>query len=189
MDQSSENSIQKLDDLIQKARAGDEIAFGLVYDLYFEKVYRFVFYRVNHRQTAEDLVAEVFTKAWNKLSEIQNPSLFNAWIYQIARNLVIDFYRSRKFEVDIQTLENVLEYDENIIDRTNLQFQQKIVLAALKKLSPDQQVVIKLKFLDELDNFEIAKILNKTEGAIRVIQHRAIIELKNILNNQRTDEG
>ena len=109
MDQSSENSIQKLDDLIQKARAGDEIAFGLVYDLYFEKVYRFVFYRVNHRQTAEDLVAEVFTKAWNKLSEIQNPSLFNAWIYQIARNLVIDFYRSRKFEVDIQTLENVLE--------------------------------------------------------------------------------
>ena len=63
------------------------------------------------------------------------------------------------------------------------------MLAALKKLSPDQQVVIKLKFLDELDNSEIAKILNKTEGAIRVIQHRAIIELKNILNNQRTDEG
>ncbi len=188
MDEVAKNLSGQLQDLIQKARAGDEIAFGMVYDLYFEKVYRFVYYRVNHRQTAEDLVAEVFTKAWNKLPEIQNPNLFNAWIYQIARNLVIDFYRSRKFEVDIQTLENVLEYEENILERTNLQFQQKIMLAALKKLSPDQQIVIKLKFLDELDNSEIAKILNKSEGAIRVIQHRAIVELKNILSNQKTDE-
>lgn len=174
---------QHLENLVQRALEGDESAFGQIYHLYFEKVYRFVYYRVNHRETAEDLVAETFIRVWDKLSEIEGPSTFNGWIYQIARNLVIDHYRSRKVVVDIAELENFLEYEDNIVDRTNLQFQEKIFLEALKKLSSDQQVVIKLKFLDELTNEEIAKILDKSEGAIRVIQHRAIVELKKLLNH------
>lgn len=162
---------------------GDESAFGQIYDLYFEKVYRFVYYRVNHRETAEDLVAETFIRVWDKVSEIEGPGSFNGWVYQIARNLVIDHYRSRKITIDLEYLENFLEYEDNVVDKTNLQFQEKIFLEALKKLSSDQQLVIKLKYLDELTNPEIAKILDKSEGAIRVIQHRAITELKKLLNH------
>lgn len=181
------NKNPEFDKLVQKAKQGDEAAFGQVYDLYFPKVYRFVFYRVNHKEVAEDLTAETFIRVWNKLSEMQGPSSFSAWIYQIARNLVIDYYRSKKATVDLAELENVLEYEENILEKTNFGFDQQAFLAALKNLSSDQQLVIKLKFLEELENDEIAKMLDKTEGAIRVIQHRAVRELKEFFDKQNHD--
>lgn len=174
---------KELSALVKKAASGDELAFGQIYDLYFEKVYRFVYYRVNHEETAEDLVSETFIRVWNKLGKIDDAAAFQAWIFRIARNIVVDHYRAKKITVDISELENVLEYEDNIIDRANLGFDQKKLLEALKHLSSDQQVVIKLKFLDELENSEIAEALNKTEGAIRVIQHRAINELKKIIDN------
>lgn len=173
---------QKLEALVQKACGGDETAFGQIYDLYFEKVYRFVYFRVNHREAAEDLVSETFIRVWDKLPNIEGPRSFNGWVYQIARNLVIDYYRSRKVTVDLDNLENILQYEDNVVDRTNLGFEMQTFLEALKKLSADQQQVIKLKFLDELENDEIAKILDKSEGAIRVIQHRGMTELKKLLN-------
>jgi len=176
---------QQLEILVRRAGAGDESAFGQIYDLYFEKVYKFVYFRVNHRQAAEDLVSEIFIKVWGKISNIQDTASFNGWIFQIARNLVIDYYRSRKQNVDLTLLENVLEYEDNMVERTNLSFQQKAFLEQLKHLTEEQQLVIKLKFLDELDNEDIAKILGKSEGAIRVIQHRAINELKNLLSSPR----
>ncbi len=179
---SDANNKQELLELVQKAIAGSETAFGEIYDLYFEKVYRFIFYRVNHRETAEDLVAETFIRAFKKLAEMENAGAFNGWIYQIARNLVIDHYRSRKETVDLSLLENVLEYEDNIVDHADLEIAQKTFLQLVKKLSPDQQIVIKLKFFDDLGNEEIAQILNKSEGAIRVIQHRALAELKNLLD-------
>jgi len=167
--------------LIGKAQQGDGIAFGQIYDLYFDKIYRFIYYRVNHKETAEDLAAETFIKAFDKMSEVRAMAAFNGWLYRIARNLVIDHYRSRKITVDLTEIENVIEYEDNFVDKTNLSFEQKIFLENLDKLSSDQQLVIKLKFLDELDNNEIAEILDKTEGAIRVIQHRALNELKDLL--------
>ncbi len=186
---SNTNKNDELGALVRKAAAGDELAFGQIYDLYFEKVYRFVYYRVNHSETAEDLVAETFIRVWNKIAKISDAAAFQAWIFQIARNLVVDHYRARKITVDIAELENVLEYEDNIIDQANLGFDQKKLLEALKQLSTDQQVVIKLKFIDELDNDEIAKILDKTEGAIRVIQHRAIAQLKELLNHNHNNNN
>lgn len=178
----SEQEPAVLLELVGKAAKGDAVAFGQIYELYFDKVYRFIYYRTNHQQTAEDLVAETFIRVWNKISAIEDFTSFNGWIYQIARNLVIDYYRSRKTDVDISTLENVLEYEDNIVDRANLSFQQGKFLAVLDQLTSDEQLVIKLKFFDELDNWEIANVLGKTEGAVRVIQHRAINELKELLN-------
>lgn len=174
---------KNLDLLVRKASAGDEQAFSELYDLYFEKIYRFVYFRVNHREVAEDLVSETFIRAWDRLIEIEAISAFNSWLYQIARNLVIDYYRAKKPSIDIDNLENLLEYEDQVIEQTDFTFKQKKFLEAVKKLSSDQQLVIKLKFLDELDNQEIAIILNKSEGAVRVIQHRAINELKKLLND------
>jgi RNA polymerase sigma-70 factor (ECF subfamily) len=185
---ASENHNQELEILVRKAIAGDEIAFGQIYDLYFEKVYRFIYFRVSHRESAQDLVADVFVKVWDKLGKIQDVRSFNGWIYQIARNLVIDHYRSRKQDIDISLLENVLEYEDNMVDRANLTFQQKAFISELKNLTPEQQMVIKMKFLEDLDNSEIAKILDKSEGAIRVIQHRAIAELKHLLDKDNERE-
>ncbi|OGE74518.1 MAG: hypothetical protein A3K06_03055 [Candidatus Doudnabacteria bacterium RIFCSPHIGHO2_01_52_17] len=172
----------QVEELVRKAMRGDETAFGQLYDLYFEKVYRFVFYRVNHREAAEDLVSEIFIRIWDKIPGIQGPGAFNGWIFQIARNLVIDYYRAKKITVNLDDLENVLQYEDNILERTNFDFDQRAFMEALPKLGADQQIVIKLKFIDELDNEEIAALLKKSEGAIRVIQHRALTELKKLLN-------
>ncbi len=179
---SPQSQNEELLKLIRKAVSGDGAAFGQIYNIYAEKVYRFIFYRVNHRETAEDLVAEVFVRVLDKLPAIKRSEAFAGWLFQIARNLVIDYYRSRRPQIDLLELENILEYEDNLVDRANLGFDQQVFLTALKKLSPDQQVVIKLKFIDELENHEIAKVLDKSEGAIRVIQHRAIAELKKLLN-------
>lgn len=175
------NQNQELEQLVERALKKDEAAFAQLYDQYFEKLYRFVYFRVNHKEVAQDLVSETFIRVWEKIPDISEAAAFNGWIYQIARNLVIDHYRSRKPTVDLGELENVLEYEDNIIDRVNLGFQQAEFLSALKKLNPDQRLVIKLKFIDDLGNREIAQILDKSEGAIRVIQHRAITELKQLI--------
>src|SRR3990167_6760246 len=113
---------------------------------------------------------------------IKRCGTFNGWSFHIGCNLVIFYYRAKKVTVNIDDLENVLEYDDNILERTNFDFDQRMFMDALRKLGADQQLVLKLKFLDELENDEIAVLLNKSEGAIRVIQHRAIAELKKLLN-------
>ena len=105
-------------------------------------------------------------------------------MYTIARNKVIDYYRSKKALVPIEEVENTLEYETNIIDIVNLDFQHKAIIKSLKELPSDQQLVIKLKFFEDLTNSEIAALLGKEEGAIRVIQHRAITKLKSIINSQ-----
>src|SRR5439155_1094079 len=111
------------------------------------------------------------------------------WLYQIARNLVIDYYRQKKTVVALEDIENTLEYETNIVDVVNLDQQQKILLTLLKELGSDQQIIIKLKFFEGLENDEIAEMLNKTEGAIRVIQHRAITRLQELLKKNNITNG
>ena len=171
--------------LITKAKQGQEEAFGSIYNLYFEKIYRFIYYRVSHKEVAEDLAEDVFLKAFAKLSSIQKDSSFEGWLYQIARNKVIDYYRDKKTIIPLEEIEHTLEYENNVVDIADLQEHQKIFLSLLKELGSDQQLVIKLKFLENLENDQIAKIIGKTEGAIRVIQHRAVSKLQALIKKLR----
>jgi RNA polymerase sigma-70 factor, ECF subfamily len=172
-----------LEQIIKKAKAGDQDAFSSLYNAYFKKIYTFIFYRVSHKEIAEDLAEDVFIKAYHKISTIKDAKSFEAWLYQIARNRVIDHYREKKIEVNIDELENVLEYESTVVDAVNLGYDQKLLLELLGNLSDEQQLVIRLKFLDELENFEIAALIGKTEGAIRVIQHRALAKLQELIKH------
>lgn len=174
-------SSQDLEGILNKAKAGNQAAFSELYNLYFKKIYRFIFFRVSHKETAEDLAEEVFLKAFSKIGSINDASSFEGWLYQIARNLVIDYYRQKKMTVSIDEVENTLEYETNVIDVLDLQQQQKVLLKLMKELTAEQQVVLKLKFFEDLENHEIAEMLNKNEGAIRVIQHRAIAKLQELI--------
>ena len=171
--------------LIAKAKQGEEQAFGGIYNLYFEKIYRFIYYRVGHKEVAEDLSEDVFLKAFSKLGSVEKNESFEGWLYQIARNKVIDYYRDKKQTVALDEIENTLEYESNIIDVLELKENQKIFLLLLKELGADQQIVIKLKFLENLENEEIAAMMDKKEGAIRVIQHRAIAKLQELFSKLR----
>jgi len=148
-----------------------------IYDLYFQKIYKFVYYRVGHKEIAEDLAEDVFIKAHAKIASLAQDNQFLGWLYQIARNAVIDYYRQKKLTVDLKDVENTLEYETNVVDLMSLEYQQAILLKLLKELGADQQAVIKMKFLEDLDNSEIAQIMETSESNIRVIQHRALTKL------------
>ena len=181
----SSNGLKESDsmsDLFTRAKNGEETAFGEIYNLFFKKIYLFIFFRVGHKEVAEDLAEEVFLKAFTKISSIKEDAAFEGWLYQIARNLVIDYYRQKKSVVALEEIENTLEYETNVVDVLNLQDQQKVLLKHLKELGPEQQVVLKLKFFEDLENSEIAELLHKNEGAIRVIQHRAITKLQELIS-------
>ncbi len=171
----------RLLELLTQARTGSDAAFTELYDLFFEKIYRFIFFRVGHKEVAEDLAEDVFIKAFSGLKTLQKDSVFESWLYQIARNRIIDYYRSKKLIIPLDEVEHTLEYETNVIDIVNLEAQQKIFIKLLKELSPEQQTVIKMKFLEGLENEEIAAMLDKPEGTIRVIQHRAIAKLKSLI--------
>jgi len=181
----SSNNIDKtnslLSPLLAKAKQGEQAAFGEIYNLYFQKIYRFIYYRVGNKELAEDLAEDVFLKAFTKISSVKENVAFLGWLYQIARNQVIDYYRQKKLTISIDEVENTLEYESNVVDVLNLEQQQKLLLKLIKELTPEQQVVLKLKFFEDLNNDEIAEVVGKSEGAIRVIQHRAISKLQELI--------
>ncbi len=167
--------------LVEWATDGGVEAFGELYSIYLNKIYRYVFYQVKDRMTAEDLVQEIFLKVWKALGGYRRErSSFSAWIYRIAHNHVIDYFRTRRQH---QTLEEDIpalaagpeqEVEERLI--------QKELAEAISCLPPQQRQIIILKFIEGLDNWEIAQIMAKREGAIRVMQMRALRALRQKLN-------
>lgn len=174
----------ELKNYLQKAQSGNQEAFGAIYDHFAEKIYRFVYFRVGHKEVAEDVLSDSFVKAWQKINQINSPEALSGWLYQIARNNIIDYYRLKKELVPLDEVEEILIDEVNPVDTVNLNFQQKKILAVMNQLSIDQREVIKYRFFEDLTNEEIAYVLGKTEGAVRVLQHRAILKLRELLKNK-----
>lgn len=157
--------------------------FSQLYNQHIDKIYRFIFLRVSSQEIAEDLTSETFLRGWRSFKdeekEIINPSAF---LYQIARNLVIDFYRE-KGKAQIVSAESVPIDDPrvNLEEKALLGSDMDTVKQALGNLKENYQVVVIWHYLDDLPVPEIAKIMDKPEGTIRVMLHRALKALKNEL--------
>lgn len=169
-------------DLVTKAKTGEPEATGALYNQFFERIYRFIYFRVGHKETAEDLTEEVFIKAFSKLHTVQKEERFSSWLYQIAKNQIIDHYRKNVSSVALEDVEHLLEYESGIAESLDTTADKKLVLICLEKLPREQRLVLNMKFFEELDNATIGRILSKKEGAIRVIQHRALAKLKTHLS-------
>jgi RNA polymerase sigma-70 factor (ECF subfamily) len=170
-------------DLIQRAVSGDPDAFATLYDLYVEQIYRFAFFRVGDEQTAEDLTSQVFLKAWDNLSSYQMRGLpFSAWLFRIARNNVIDYYRTHKETASLET-DAVDKPDPAaaVDDRVERRLQTEEVHLALQQLTEDQRQVVTLRFIEGLSTDEVARILGKRQGAIRALQMRGLQALAEIM--------
>ena len=183
-DTAHSNEIPKdqLELILKEAQTGSNEALTKLYNAYFDRIYRFIFYRTSHKETSEDLTEEVFIKTFKNLKNLDQLGAFEGWMFQIARNKVIDYYRSKKQTVALEDVESTLEYEKNLVDEVNLKTEQVVFMKLLKELTDEQQQVIKLKFLEDIDNPIIAEMMNKTEGAIRVIQYRAIAKLKELID-------
>lgn len=172
-----------LADIIDKAVAGDFEAFGDLYLENVQKIYNYIYYRTGNKSDAEDLTARVFQRALKHIHNYQKTDVpFSAWLYRIAHNLVANFYRdsNRKREVPIEDHEFLLPQSEHLETHIIRNEQLETMLMAIRKLPPDRQLVIILKFVDDMPNLQIAKILGRSEGAIKSLYHRTLLELRNI---------
>jgi RNA polymerase sigma factor, sigma-70 family len=169
--------------IIEEAKQGNTGSFGLLYEHYISPIYRFIYMKVNGREEAEDLTHEVFLSAWQNLYRYKSQGFpFSSWLYQIARNRVIDHYRVRKNHTNIETVDaEFVSISSGLEERLDGDLNLQKIKGALKALSPDQQDVLIMKFVEDLSHTEIAAALKKSEGAVRLIQHRAIKALKRIV--------
>lgn len=170
--------------ILYRIRKGDSECFSEIFDRYHEKIYRFLYLKLPRQQDAEDIAAETFLKAWEYIKQGKNITSLQAFLYQVARNLAVDFYRRQG-----ALHESIEEGDIVIADRSDLSLEEKMTLkedmarieGALRKLKDAYREVIVLHYLNELSLVETARVIERSPGATRVLLHRGVKALKNIL--------
>ncbi len=164
--------------LVERCAHGENDAFGILYDRYITKIYRFIYYKTFVRETAEDITSDVFHKAFERIHSFNShKGTFSAWIYRIARNSVIDHYRTQKKNIPIDDV-----FDLHTENRTAEEHDAITALARveeyLKTLPSRQREIIILRLWEELSYKEIAKIIGGTEDGTKMAFSRAIRELR-----------
>lgn len=156
----------------------DPEAFGEVYDLYVRRIYRFIYFKVASAEQAEDLTSETFLKAWQYLMESRDVQSLQALLYTVAKNVVIDHYRSTARERSDTGLDSIMETmgderAERLLKDIETHFDATQVLEKLRGLKDEYREVVVMRYFDEMSTREIAVILGKTASNVRVILHRA----------------
>ena len=171
-----------LQELISAAQERDTEAFGTVYDRFFLPIYRYTAFRAP-KGLVEDLVSDIFVKAWEKLHQYKTRKgvPFGAWLFRIARHTIIDAYRSeRSFEEISEELP-----DTDALNRADARVKSndllKTVRSALEKLPRRYKEVLLLSYVAELANSEVARVMRKTEGSVRVLKFRALRKFASFL--------
>lgn len=171
--------------LIIRATGGEAEAFGRLYDHYMPMIYRFILLRVAEREEAEDLTHQVFLKAWQNIGGYSEKGLpFSSWLYRIARNSVIDHYRRTRPVADLEDEENSEELivRPDILDKLDLKSDARKAFEAISSLKDIEREIVIMRFVDDLSVKEVAEAVGKTEGAVKLAQHRALNKLRTILS-------
>jgi RNA polymerase sigma-70 factor (ECF subfamily) len=161
--------------------------FSEIYDQYIEKIYRFVYLKVGTQEVAQDITSHVFTKAWesynSKEGKIDN---INAFLYRIARNAVIDHYRTRDRSktVSSESVPQAVDTRTSALDAATLNADMEVVKAAIQGMRKDYQDVIILHYLEDMPVAEIATIVQKSPVYVRVMLHRGLNMLKDQLRGE-----
>ena len=175
------------DQLIKQAKEGQAEAFGELYERHINAVYRFLYARLDSSQDAEDFAEDVFWKAWNSLSSYNERGVpFLAFLLIVARNVLIDHYRRNGRSPQQVALEDIQISDHTPdpgeLADANLNHQE--LRRALSELRDEYQEVLVLRFLNEMSPKETAKVMKRSTGAVRVLQHRALAALRKSLDEK-----
>jgi len=176
--------------LVEAAKSGDVEAFARLYDRYLDTIYRYVYYRVGSRQLAEDLTSETFLRALRRIGTFTWQGRdFGAWLVTIARNLVADHFKSSRFRLEISTADMIaaegsVESAEGPESAVMRAVTNAALLEGLRRLNPQQQECLVLRFLQGLSVAETARVMGKNEGAIKTLQYRAVRTLAQLLREE-----
>jgi RNA polymerase sigma-70 factor (ECF subfamily) len=164
--------------LIKECHNGNLDKFGLLYDRYADKIYRYVYYRMRHKEMAQDITAQVFFKALENIKNFnQSKGYFSAWLYRIAKNAMVDHYRVARAHYDIDDLWDLAGGD-NPSEEALMKERILKTKELLKNLDAQQREIVIMRTWDDLSYREIAQITGKTEGNCKMIFSRAIAKLR-----------
>ncbi len=171
------------ENLVRRAKQQDQMAFAQLYEEHFDRIYRYVALRIGDNAEAEDMTQQVFLKALRSISSFKwTGAPFAAWLFRIAHNQVVDYVRKRKKRVADPLDESLLvSSDDNpqqLVER-NLDIER--LLSATGQLTEAQRQVVSLRFTSELPIAEVARIMGKSQGAVKALQHSAIVALRKLL--------
>jgi RNA polymerase sigma-70 factor (ECF subfamily) len=174
--------------IVRAAIRGEASAFGALYDHYQPAIYRFILFKVGRREDAEDLTHHVFLRAWERIRSYKPRGYpFSSFLYRIARNQIIDHYRAKRETTPIEELELTLAAAPETAQHIDARLETDRVRKVLHEMKTEYQDVIILRFIEELSVEEAAVALGKSAGAVKVLQHRALKKLRELLNETTPD--
>jgi RNA polymerase sigma-70 factor (ECF subfamily) len=166
-------------ELLHQARTLDESALGAIFDTYYQPLYRYIYYHVRHKETAEDLTADLFSRMQAQIAKGRGPTRhLKAWLYRVAHNLVIDESRRRVHRDHEPLDERIASCEQDVETQVQTSILQQQAWNALDKLTAKQRTVIVLRFLEGQGNEEIARILKMPVGAVKSLQHRGLASMR-----------
>jgi RNA polymerase sigma-70 factor, ECF subfamily len=175
---------QEDDQLLAHIAAQDPSAFGELYERYVTAIYRYVYYRVGSPEDAEDLTARVFMRAYKHVKNYNDRGVpFTAWLYRIAHNVVANYHRdnSRHPSIPLDEIESHGAHLDDADLLIDVQRDRERLLRAIRLLPEDRQQLVVLKFVQQQQNAEIGQIMNRSEGAVKSLYHRTLMQLREIL--------
>ncbi|MFH1522631.1 MAG: sigma-70 family RNA polymerase sigma factor [Patescibacteria group bacterium] len=166
----------------------DREAFIRAYDLYIDQIYRFIYFKIGNKEEAQDLTSVVFLKTWNYIQNntLEDFKTLKALIYRVARTSIIDYYRKNKAISSLDQGEgiDIPDNKQNIIKKVEITSDFKLIENKLRELKNEYQEVIILRFIEEMSINEIASIINKSKGNVRVLLHRGIKTLRELMEEE-----
>jgi RNA polymerase sigma-70 factor (ECF subfamily) len=167
--------------ILSRTAQGDGEAFGALYERYVGRIYNYIYYRTGNASDAEDLTARVFYRAMRHIGNYRDRGLpISAWLYRIAHNLVANWHRDNSRRKEIPLEDGVHgQYGGSHPESDLLQWEERErLMRVIRKLSPERQQLLILKFVEHLSNAEIGQIMGRSEGAVKSLYHRTLLSLR-----------
>ena len=180
--------------IFARLKKRDKEAFTQAYDAYLDSIYRFIYFKVGSQEVAEDISSQVFLKTWDYIqnNNLRDYKTLKALLYKVARNTVIDHYRkeSRKAESSLNTAlgdikdVNIVDPGQDILSKISTKADYEIIVLRMRDLKDEYREAIVLRYINELNIKEIAEVLDKSRGNVRVLIYRALQALKELVEDE-----
>lgn len=175
---------EEIEQLVISSQKGESDAFAKLYDIFVNPIYRYMYYRIG-KHDAEDLTELVFLKTWENIQKYyRGKHSFSSWLFRIAHNVVIDYYRSKRTEEELSEDTEDSRAQESTMNNAKRHFNEELLGEGMAQLKDHYRQILILKYVNDFSNEEIASIMGRSQAALRILQFRALKSLKNILERK-----